>query len=82
MTPGERIKREIEAYDFSQFDLALAMRVSIHSVGLLVSDKRRITKYMADRLEMALPKGPTSQEWLKISAEYRGKLKKEGCHGK
>ena len=67
--PGEFIKEELEARDWTQSELAEIMGRSPKEISDIVSAKRAISPEIAKELEAAL--GPSAGYWLNLETSYR-----------
>lgn len=67
--PGEIIREELEAREWTQADLAEIMGRPIQAIGEIVRGKKRITEETARELELAF--GIDAEIWLRNEALYR-----------
>jgi HTH-type transcriptional regulator/antitoxin HigA len=67
--PGEIIREELKARDWTQSDLAEVMERPLQVVNEIVLAKKRVTEETAKELEAAL--GIEAEFWLKTEALYR-----------
>ena len=71
--PGEFIKEEIEARNWTQNDLAKILDLSPRLVSEIIAGKRAITPNTAKRLADAF--GTSAQLWMNLDRTYqRGKI--------
>lgn len=69
MTPGERIRIEMEARGWTQRDLAKILGRPLPAVNETIQGKRAVTPEMAVALEGAF--SITAAEWLQMEAKFR-----------
>lgn len=67
--PGEIIREELEAREWTQADLADVMGRPVQAIGEIVRGKKRITEETARELELAF--GIDAEIWLRNEALYR-----------
>lgn len=67
--PGDIIREELEARDWTQADLAEIMGRPIQAIGEIVRGKKRVTEETARELELAF--GIDAEIWLRNEALYR-----------
>ena len=71
--PGEFIKEEIEARNWTQNDLAKILGLSLRLVSEIIAGKRAITPNTAKQLAAAF--GTGAQLWMNLDRAYqRGKI--------
>lgn len=68
-SPGEIIREELEARDWTQADLAQIMGRPLQAVNEIISAKKRVTEETARELELAL--GIDAEIWVRTEALYR-----------
>ncbi|WP_417374586.1 helix-turn-helix transcriptional regulator [Gimesia maris] len=69
MTPGDRIRRNLEEKGWTQSDLAKILDRPLPTINEIITGKKTITPETAIGLSDAL--GGSPSEWLAIEAEYR-----------
>ena len=69
MTPGERIREEMEARGWTQRDLALVLDRSLPAINEIIQGKRVVSPEMAVALQGAF--GIEATEWLRMDATFR-----------
>ena len=74
--PGQIIKRNLEALNWSQEDLSEIIGMSPKSISLLINNKQSITVETAFLLAIAFKTSP--EFWLNLDQNYRLRLKEEG----
>jgi len=74
--PGQIIKREMEALNWNQEDLAQILEMSPKSINHILSNKQSITVDTATLLGKAFKNSPDF--WLNLEKNYRLRLKSEG----
>jgi len=67
--PGEIIRMELAARDWTQSDLAEVMERPVQLVGEIIRGKKRVTEETARELEAAL--GIEAEFWVRTEALYR-----------
>lgn len=67
--PGDIIRYELEARDWTQTDLAEIMNRPLQLVNEIIKAKKRVTEETAKELEAAL--GIDAEVWLRTEAAYR-----------
>lgn len=72
--PGEYIRDELEARDWSQATLASIMGRPLQTINEIVNGKKRITAQTAQGLAKAF--GTSAEVWLNLEASYRLALNK------
>jgi len=70
--PGEIIREELEARDWTQTELAQLMGRTVAAVSEIINGKRKITQKTAKQLEAAF--GIESGFWLRLELEYQESL--------
>tara|TARA_R110002072_G_scaffold103458_3_gene226948 strand:+ start:947 stop:2047 length:1101 start_codon:yes stop_codon:yes gene_type:complete len=73
--PGEVIREELEARDWTQSDLAKLMGRTVATVNEIVNGKRKITHRTAEQLEEAF--GIDSGFWMRLELEYQESIRPE-----
>lgn len=73
--PGEIIREELEARDWTQSDLAGLMGRTIAAVNEIINGKRKITHRTAEQLEEAF--GIESGFWMRLELEYQESIRPE-----
>jgi HTH-type transcriptional regulator/antitoxin HigA len=68
-SPGEFIKEELEARDWTQNDLAVILGRQLRTVSDIVTGKRGITPETAKGLGQAF--GTSAQLWMNLESAYR-----------
>jgi addiction module HigA family antidote len=71
--PGDIIRDELEALDWTKEDLARAMGITTKEVKNIIANKTAVTDDTARLLSRAL--GPSAQFWMNADAAYRLRLK-------
>lgn len=74
--PGHILKREMEALNWNQEDLAQVIGMSAKSINQILNNKQRITVDTAILLGKAFKTSP--ELWLNLEKNYRLRLKTEG----
>jgi HTH-type transcriptional regulator / antitoxin HigA len=69
MTPGERLKAELQSKGWTQSDLAMILGRPIQVINEIISSKKAITPETAVQLGTAFQTGPDM--WLQLEARYR-----------
>src|SRR4051812_26656364 len=69
MTPGERIRNEMESRGWTQRDLAKILGRPLPAVNEVIQGKRAMTPEMAIALQGAF--GVSATEWLHMEATFR-----------
>lgn len=73
--PGQILKREMEALNWSQSDLAEIIGMDIKSINQIANNKQSITIDTARLLAKAFSSSP--EFWMNLEQNYRLRLKKE-----
>lgn len=69
MTPGEKIRVELDRRGWTQADLARILNRPLPTINEIIGGKRAILPETAIGLAAAL--GSSAEEWMKLEAEYR-----------
>lgn len=78
-SPGRILRRELDAREMTQKDLAKLMGRPEKTISMIVQGHKRITAQTALELEAAL--GVSAEMWVSLEANYRlalARVKREG----
>ncbi|MES0488439.1 MAG: HigA family addiction module antitoxin [Leptospirales bacterium] len=74
--PGQIIKREMEALNWSQIDLSEIISMAPKSISQMINNKQSITVETAFLLSKAFDSSP--EFWMNLEQNYRLRLKEDG----